>query len=160
MRNPKVVLCKAENYLAMVRNAARGENHMFQNLFANVDGVRTDIVDGGALACSFFLSAVLYLNKLIDDMHSNMAGLERDLERNGWVQVEEPKDGAVLIWEPRQSARERAFDPTQLHAGIYVGDNRAVSNGSNTTLMPEEHHWAYDGARKVLRIWWHPALGE
>jgi len=160
MRNPTVALCKVENYLAMARNSARGENRMFQNLFADVDGVRTDIVDGGALACSFFLSAVLYLNKLIDDMHSNMAGLERDLERNGWTLADEPRAGAVLIWEPRQSTKERAFDPTQLHAGIYVGNDRAVSNGSNTALMPEEHHWTYDGARKVLRIWRHPILGE
>jgi hypothetical protein len=159
MRTPAVVLDRKENYLAMVRNAAHGENRMFQNLFASVDGVRTDIVDGGALSCSFFLSAVLFINKLIADMHANMAGLERDLERSGWLRVEEPTEGAVIIWEPRPPSKERPFDPTQLHGGVYIGSGRTVSNDSNDALVPHEFPLDYDGSRKVLRIWQHPQFG-
>ncbi len=142
----------------MVRNAAKGGNYMFQNKYALVDGVEHDILDGGALSCSFFLSGVLYVNKLIKDMHTNMLGLEKDLEASGWQQVTELREGALLVWEARPPVKERSWEPTQLHAGIYIGNERAVSNGSNTTLMPEEHHYTYDGARKISRIWWHPEL--
>lgn len=149
-----VKLLKKKSYLAMVGNAARGENHMFRNLWASVDGEVRDINNNGALACGFFASAILYLNKLIGDMHSGVAGLERDLAASGWAQVPELKDGAVLVWESRPGA-----DGTpHLHAGFSIGNDRAVSNGSNSTLMPEEHHVTYDGTRKIDRIWWHSEL--
>ena len=158
MQKPSVTILRKKSYLAMVRNAAKGENHMFRNNFAVVDGVERDIVDDGALSCTYFLSGVLYMHKLIGDMHANIAGLERDLEASGWKPVDEPREGAILVWEARPPVKERPWEPTQLHAGVYIGDERAVSNGSNSTLMPEEHHYTYDGTRKVIRIWWHDAL--
>lgn len=149
-----VKLLKKKSYLAMIKNAARGENHMFRNLWASVDGEVRDINKDGALACGFFTSAVLFLNKLIGDLHAGVAGLERDLTASGWVHIPAPREGAVIIWEPRPGA-----DGTpHLHAGFYIGDDRAVSNGSNSTLMPEEHHITYNDTRKVERIWWHPSL--
>lgn len=149
-----VRILKKKSYLAMVRNAARGENHMFRNLWASVDGEVRDINKDGALSCSFFASGVLYLNKLIGDMHASVAGLERDLEASGWIVVTELREGAVIIWEPRTGGDGTAHR----HAGFYIGDDRAISNGSNTTLMPEEHHSTYEGARAIERIWWHPEL--
>ena len=160
MRNPTVQLLKKENYLAMARNAAKGENRMFQNLFALVDGNRQDIVDGGALGCSFFLSGLLYINKLIKDMHANMVGLEKDLADSGWVQTQELNEGAVVVWEPRPPKKERPFDPTQLHAGIFIGNDQVVSNDSTNALVPREFPTSYDGTRKIIRIWWHPVLDE
>lgn len=142
----------------MVRNAAKGQNVMFQNKYALVNGVEHDIVDGGALSCSFFLSGVLYVNKLIKDMHANMLGLEKDLGESGWQQISEPREGAVLIWEPQTPTKQRSYEPTQLHAGVYVGHDLAVSNDSNGGLAPCEHHYTFAGTRKVLRIWWHPDL--
>jgi len=149
-----VQLLRKKSYIAMVRNAAKGENHTFRTLWASVDGEARDINKDGALACGFFTSAILFLNKLIKDMHAGVAGLERDLEASGWVQIPQPREGAVLVWEPRPGA-----DGTpHLHAGFYIGDDRAVSNGSNSTHMPEEHHFTYEGTRKIERIWWHPSL--
>lgn len=153
---PDVKILRNRSYLAMVRNAVRGQNHLFRNLWASVDGAVGDINRDGALACGFFASAILYLNKLIGDMHAGVAGLERDLAASGWMQVPGPREGAVVVWEPKPAA-----DGTpHLHAGFFIGNSRAVSNGSNSTLMPEEHHWTYDGTRKVVRIWWHPELEE
>lgn len=160
MRAPIVKLLKKKNYLAMVRNAAQGETRLFQNLYALVNGVEQDITDGGALSCVFFLSGILYINKLIKDMHANMLGLERDLEASGWMLISEPREGAVIVWEPRTPLKERSFDPTQLHAGISVGDGRVISNASSSTLIPAEFPEDYDGGRKIDRIWWHPMLDE
>lgn len=158
MQNPTVRILRKQSYLTMIRNAAQGENHMFRNLFADVDGQEQDINKNGALSCSFFASAVLYINKLIEDMHAGVPGLERDLEASGWTQIDEPREGAVLVWEPLEGSFVPGMGSQHTHLGFYVGDDRAVSNGSNTTLMPEEHHWTYDGTRKVVRIWWHPDL--
>jgi hypothetical protein len=158
MPAPVVRILRKKSYLAMVRNAAKGENHMFRNLIADVDGTEQDINKDGALACAFFASAVLYINKFIHDMHAGVPGLERDLAGSGWIQIKEPREGAVLVWEPRAASFVPGMGEQHAHLGFYVGDDRAVSNGSNSTLMPEEHHWTYDGTRAVVRMWWHPDL--
>jgi hypothetical protein len=151
-----VKILKRESYLAMVRNAAKGENHTFRTVWASVDGEPRDINKDGALACGFFTSSVLYLNKLIGDLHTGVAGLERDLAASGWVQIAEPREGAVLVWEPREG-RDGTLHS---HAGFFVGAGRAVSNGSNSTGMPQEHDATYEGKRKIERIWWHSVLDE
>jgi hypothetical protein len=152
-----VVIDTKASYLAMVHNCAKGENYMFRNLWASVDGEKTDILRDGALSCVFFVSGILYINKLLGDMHAgDGGGLERDMESSGWmlVPLEDMKPGTVLTWE----ARAGKDGKPHLHHGFYVGDGRAVSNGSNTTLMPEEHHYTYDGTRTIIRAWWHPRL--
>ncbi len=144
------------SYLAMVRNSVKGETHLFRTVIADVDGEQKDILRDGALSCGFFVSSILYLNKLIGDMHTGVAGLERDMAASGWVQIPELREGAVVVWEPR----EGASGAPHLHAGFAIGNNRAISNGSNSTHMPEEHHITYDDTRTVDRIWWSPKLGE
>jgi hypothetical protein len=143
----------------MIFNAAKGENHLFRNLWASVDGIEADILRNGALSCVFFVSGVLYMNKLLGDMHAgDGGGLERDMEASGWVQISHDhlKPGAVLTWE----ARAAHDGKSHLHHGFYVGNDRAVSNGSNTTGMPEDHHYTFEHSRTILRVWWHPKLEE
>lgn len=157
---PVVRLLKKKSYLAMVRNAAKGENHAFRNLYALVDDAEQDINKNGALACAFFASAILYINKLISDMHAGVPGLERDLKASGWELIDAPREGAVLVWEPFEGSFVPGMGQTHSHLGFCVGNDRAVSNGSNSTLMPEEHHITYNDTRKIARIWWHPVLEE
>ena len=78
----------------------------------------------------FFASAILYLNKLIGDMHAGVAGLSGTYLLP-WMQMPE------LRWRRHYLEASASADETpHLHAGFYVGDDRAVSNGSNSTLMP------------------------
>jgi hypothetical protein len=151
-----VRILKKKSYLAMVRNAARGENNMFRNLWASVDGEIQDINKNGTLSCSFFASGILYLNKLIRDMHAGVAGLERDMEASGWVVIPELREGAVIVWEPLTGGDGVAHR----HVGFSLGDDRAISNGSNTTGTPQEHHSTYGGTRAIERIWWHSELED
>lgn len=146
---PDVRILKTKSYLAMIRNAAKGENYMFRNLYALVDGVEQDINQDGVLACSFFASAVLYINKLIKDMHAGVTGLERDLVASGWERIDEPREGAVLLWEAQNAHR---------HIGFSLGNGRAVSNASGGSGVPTEHSDTYDGTRKIESIWLHPSL--
>ncbi len=149
-----VHILKKKSYLAMVHNAARGENNMFRNLWASVDGEMRDINKDGTLSCSFFASGVLYLNKLIGDMHAGVTGLERDMKVSGWVQIPELREGAVIIWEPLTGGDGVAHR----HVGFYIGEDKAISNGSNTTGTPQEHHSTYGGSRAIESIWWHSEL--
>lgn len=150
----QVTILKKKSYLAMIRNSARGENHMFRNRYATVDGMEQDIVHDGSLACSFFASTILFINKLIKDMHAGVVGLERDLEASGWVQINDLREGAVLTWEPQVGSD----DQSHMHVGFYVGNDMAVSNNSNEFHVPREHHYTYNDTRKIIRIWWHPEL--
>jgi hypothetical protein len=155
-----------KNYLAMVRNAARGENNMFRNFYIVLDGQERDALKDGGLGCGTFVSSVLYLqNSSLEFMgrsnwisftHANVIAVEKDIEANGWKVVDELKEGALVTWESKPGEE----GVQHLHMGFYVGNERAISNGSNTTHMPEEHHFTYDGTRKIIRIWWHTVLDE
>ncbi len=158
MAIPVIKLLKKKSYLAMIHNAAHGENHMFRNLYATVDGIEQDIVDNGQLSCAFFVSAVLYVNKFIRDMHANMTGLEKDLVGSGWLQIDEPREGAILVWKAEVPTKKRTYQPTGVHGGFFVGNGRAISNASENGGVPVEHDWTYNGTRKVERIYWHPML--
>ena len=151
---PRVIIDTYQSLMVMVRNSAKGDNHMFRTVIATVDGETTDILRDGALSCGFFVSSILYINKLIRDMHTGVAGLERDMAASGWVQIPELREGAVIIWEPK----EGSGGVLHLHTGFYVGNNRAISNGSNTSHIPEEHHVTYEGTREIGRMWWHQSL--
>jgi hypothetical protein len=153
---PDVKILKKKSYLAMVRNAAQGEVRMFRNLFALVDGEEKDILRDGQVSCAVFVSAILYLQNSgwISSPHATVPSTEKDMEQNGWIQIPDLREGAVVTWEPI-TYHDGA---THWHVGFYVGNDRAVSNASNDSGIPKEHHITYDGTRQVARIWWHPVL--
>jgi hypothetical protein len=156
----EVKILKKKSYLAMVRNSVAGQMYIFRNVYALVDGEEMDITGNGNWSCAFFVSAVLYINKLIKDMHTGVAGLERDLQASGWMQVTEPKEGAIIVWAPEKGTFVPGLGEMHSHLGFYVGNEKAISNSSNALGIPREHHYTYEGKRRIERIWWHPGLGE
>lgn len=164
MSNVKIL--KKKSYLAMIRNAVRGETHLFRNLYALVDGVEQDILRDGQVSCAVFVSAVLYLQnaslefegkpRWISYTHATVPSTEKDMERNGWIQIPDLREGAVITWAP--VTYEDGVSHT--HIGFYVGEDRAISNASNAAGIPAEHSATYDGTRAIDRIWWHPVLDE
>lgn len=167
---PVVTLLFKKNYLAMIRNAARGETHMFRNYYITIDGVERDALKDGALACGTFISSVLYLQnstieflkkpKWISFVHANIPAVEKDMRQNGWQITEDLREGTILVWEAREGTEVPVYGNMHLHGGFYMGNERAISNGSDSILMPEEHHYTYDGSRKIVRMYWHPFLDE
>ncbi len=163
---PDVSILKKKSYLAMIRNAAQGEVRMFRNLYALVDGQEQDILRDGQVSCAVFVSAVLYLQnaalefegkpRWISFTHATVPSTEKDMEKNGWVQIPDVREGAVVTWEPITYAD----GATHWHVGFYIGNDRAISNASNDSGVPKEHHSTYDGKRQIVRIWWHPTLDE
>ena len=162
----EVIILKKKSYLAMIRNAAKGRVYMFRNLYATVDGVETDILHDGQVSCAVFVSAILYLQnapielnggtRWISSTHATVVSTEKDMKQNGWVLIEELREGAVITWEPI------TYEDGAIHGhiGFYVGNNLAVSNMSNGAGVPSEHDATYGDTRKIAHIWWHPVLDE
>jgi len=158
-----VVLAKKKNYLAMILNSVRGENNIFKNVYASVDGVEQDIVRNGFLGCAFFASGILLMNGLISSMHTGVAGLERDLNENGWNETKHLQKGAIIVWEQKHGYSDEKLHK---HIGFYVGDERAISNDPSATRMPMEHHYTFGTTkegkpvRNIVKIYQHPVLNE
>ena len=150
-------LLKKKNYLAMIENTAKGENWMFRNFYVEENGKITDIYNNGRWSCAILVSSILYLNKLIKDVHANVLSVNKDMEEFGWYEIKELKPGAVLVWE-----KSVAMDDSQehYHIGFYVGDDMAVSNDSRGTGFPHKHHYTSNNTSKIEKIYWHSALDE
>ncbi|MDP2648015.1 MAG: hypothetical protein Q8P35_02135 [Candidatus Yanofskybacteria bacterium] len=158
MKQSVVKILTKKSYLAMIRNAAKGDNHMFRNMFGEENGQEKDLTKNGALSCGKVASAILYLNKLIKDLHLTVESTERDMLASGWREISELKESAVIVWESRPGDD----GAPHLHMGFYLGNDEAMSNDSNGTGMPIIHHVTdkWDPPRKIMRIYWHPTLDE
>jgi hypothetical protein len=152
----KVVL--KESYIKAIRNSV-GSN-LFRNLYAYVNGKKKDILEDGALSCAAFTSSILYLFKLVADIHATIRGTTADLEKSGWTKITKPREGAVLVWEAQGSGSGKAHK----HIGFYIGKNKAVSNHFKKH-HPILHHWTFGTkngrpVRKVEQIFWNKKLNK
>ncbi|MDP3696739.1 MAG: hypothetical protein Q8R55_01775 [Candidatus Taylorbacteria bacterium] len=160
-------LLKKKNYLAMIENAAKGENWMFRNFYIETDSKELDVLNDGHLSCATFASSILYLfnsvleflgrSKWIGFTHANTSSTEKDMLAHGWLEIKELKPGAVLIWEKKLAKDD---NKEYLHIGFYIGNDMAISNDSQGTGFPHKHQYTYSDTRKIEKIYWHPALGE
>jgi hypothetical protein len=152
-----------DSYLQAIKNSI-GSN-FFRNLFAYVDGVRMDIRDDGRLSCAAFVSTILFIHKLSGDVHATVEGTLKDMAASGWQEIDKPRPGAVIIWQPLPP--EDVHDDLYWqhdHIGFYIGDDMAVSHLGNQR-HPAMHHWTYgekDGqpVRKIEKIYWNNKLNE
>lgn len=154
---PSLELLHADTYLAVIEGSVGSQ--AYQHAYGRLDGVATDLVQGGAYSCAFFASAILLGAKLIREPHLRVQGTVRDLEASGWIPTDAPAIGDVLVWEPiREPDGEAHF-----HIGFFVGDGQAVSN-SSAQKVPARHHWTFgtrpDGSpiRRIVQAFTHPTF--
>ena len=155
-KNLNVKIIWNESYLKAIRNSV-GSN-IFRNLFAIVNGKKMDIREDGRLSCSAFVSSILYLHKLIYDIHATVEGLVKDMELFGWKKNNKPRPGAILVWEAKKLKNGNIHE----HIGFYVGNNKAVSNNYQKR-QPVLHHWTFGiknrkPVRKIESIFWNKKL--
>lgn len=141
-----------DSYLAVIKNSI-GSN-LFRNYYAEVNGVKTDIIKNGELSCAFFVSSVLILFKLIKEgLHMTVDGTVRDMKQSGWQTIEESKIGSVLVWE----ALDFGSGGIHKHIGFYVGNDQAIS--TNYKLgQPAIHQWTFNDKRKIEVMLWNKKL--
>lgn len=154
-QNKTVKLILYDSYIKVIENSIGSK--LFRNLFAKVNGKKKDILKNGELSCAFYASSILYLFKLISNVHATVRGTVADLELSGWVKTDKPRKGAVLVWEA-----EKFNHKTHKHIGFYAGENKAISNNYKKG-WPISHHWTFgtkngQPVRKIEKILWHPKL--
>jgi len=151
-----VELLTKKNYLNTIKKSVGVQ--IFHNIFAEIDGAEKDITQNGKLSCAFFVSSILMMFHLIDSdkaPHSTIAGTIKNMETNGWVEMNEDKleDGDIIVWETITDVDGRKHE----HIGFYIGNSLAISNSSQKGT-PEEHHYTYNGKRAIKSYWHNPSL--
>jgi len=122
---------------------------LFRNNYFFIDNKlqSKDILKNGQLSCAFYVSSLLYLTKLISDLHTTVKGTIKDLEKSGWYKIDKPKKGAIVLWDKKNG---------HYHIGFYWDKNKAVSNNSFKKI-PSFHNLNYQD-RKILDFYFHKDL--
>lgn len=154
-----------KNYLAMIENAAKGENWIFRNFYVVQDGMEKDVYKDGRWSCSVFVSSILYLhNSMLEFLkkehwikftHANVESTTKDMTANGWYEIKELHPGAVIVWENKLGKDDNAMHS---HNGFCVNETEAISNDSKGSGFPHKHHITYNDTRGIAKILWHPEL--
>ncbi|MDO8676244.1 MAG: hypothetical protein Q7K16_01150 [Candidatus Azambacteria bacterium] len=147
----KVILLIPDTYLAIIKNSIGSK--LFRNLYAKVNGERTDITVNGELSCAFYVSSILLLFRFIKEGHATVDSTVKDLKKSGWKKIKKPKIGSIIVWEKTDLRNSNAHK----HIGFYVGSNKAVSNMSKLGY-PARHHFTFSGKRKIELMLWNPKL--
>lgn len=121
---------------------------MFRSYYALVNGIDQDILRDGDLSCAFYVSSILKIFNLIQEVHTTVTNTVKDLEASEWKKVVEPKIGCVLVWEAKLFENEEVHT----HIGFYMGNNTAISN-SEKYKVPKLHHVTWNNTRKIVAIY-------
>jgi len=144
-----------ETYLETIKRSV-GSN-LFQITWGEVDGEKRDLTNKGQYSCAAHVSSILLWFSeygLIKMRHVGVSGLVKDMEKCGWHKIDTPKEGCIIQWEGKLKN-----DEMNEHIGFYIGEDRAISNERDAGT-PIEHHYTYEGKRKIEAMYWHHRLDE
>ena len=141
-----------KTFIKFIRNSVGTK--MFRNFYLRQDNKIFDATKGGELSCAFYVSGILAIFGLIKNIHGTVKSTKKDLEESGWVEVEQPTSGSVIIWKPSENDQDQHD-----HIGFYVGRNMAISNNSSRMKITK-HNWTYDNTRKIQAIYYNPTLDK
>ena len=113
---------------------------------------KEDIMEGGELSGAFFVSAITTMFNLTKEMHATVDHVVKDLAESGWTEIQEPRKGAIVVWEKQKFGNEE-----HKQIGFYVGDDEAISN-SSAEKVPTKHDLTFGGKRKVTDYFWNEKL--
>lgn len=152
MPDPKPVIDRRRTLLALVEGSVGGRT--WRHLYATTESGPIDLLEDGALACSYFVSSILLTAGLIKEMHATVAGCLKDLETFGWKETPRPKAGAIVVWEPQIEG-----DASHAHIGFYINERTAISNSTHRR-SPRRHALSFRGRRAVTGFWTHPDIDK
>jgi len=137
-----------DTYLSMVKNSVGSKT--WQTVWADIDGVKTDVTEGGIKSCAYFVSGILKNFDFVKKTHATVNSTIKDLKESGWEMISNPKAGAIVVYEAIE------FDDGQSneHIAICIDDTKAVSN-SYTEKIPVIHdiEMSFDNnPRKITHI--------
>jgi hypothetical protein len=131
------------------------DSKIFQNLWIENNGKKIDATKNGKSSCALFVSRILIWFGLINRLHATVAGTIKDIEKNGWHEIKEPKKGCLIYW----GEWNQGGSPSE-HIGFYIGNKEAISNNWKTKT-PQKHNWKYGKLnRKIKKLYWNDKLNE
>lgn len=143
----KLKMDKKKSLKILIKNSLGSK--FFRSLYFFVTNKSKDILKNGDLSCAFYVSVILKILGLINDLHTTVKSTILDLEKSGWYKIEKPKFGAVILWDYKSRGKH-------MHLGFYWGNNKAVSNSSRVK-SPQIHSIYYQN-RPIKAIYFHKDL--
>jgi hypothetical protein len=134
-------LLQKKSFLEAIKNSIGSK--IFRNFYVEENGKERDILEDGKLSCAFFVSSILKQFNMIDEIHTTVDGLLKDLGKD-WqeVSVLEASAGDILVWE-----KEGQYG----HIGFALDEEKAISN-STKKRVPHIHSQDFDGTRLVSKV--------
>lgn len=140
-------LDKKKSLKVLIKNSL-GSN-FFKSLYFFAPKKSKDVLNNGDLSCAFYVSVILKILGLIENLHTTVLSTVKDLEKSGWYEIKRPKFGAVILWDYKPNGKN-------LHLGFYLNKSKAVSNSSKLK-SPKIHNINYEN-RKIKAIYFHNDL--
>lgn len=157
MEKPKLDFLSS--YIAMIESSV-GAN-LFRHRYYHIGGQSLDVLEDGDLSCAMYVSSILYLSKLIGNLHTTVNGTIEDIEASGWFKISEPRKGAIMLWGFKK--KDDGTQGKHRHVGFYIDPESAISNDS-TTRVVARHHPTYgtfengESCRDIQAFYWHSDL--
>ncbi|MFH1668092.1 MAG: NlpC/P60 family protein [Candidatus Komeilibacteria bacterium] len=136
-----MIINRKMTYLSFIENSVN--SRMFCDVYYSNGEELKNITQNGKMSCAVFVSSLLYLLKLVRKTHSTVKSTVKDMKENGWLVVEKPQKGDVLVWDYNKSGH--------MHIGFYLSDEVAVSN-STVKRKIHKHNPTYNNKRKIIEI--------
>lgn len=137
---------KKKSLFVLIKNSL--DTNLFQSVYFFINNKSQDIYKKGKLSCAFYVSTILKIIDMLENIHATVNGTIKDLEKSGWYKINNLKKGAVIIWSSNKEGHR--------HIGFYIGKNQAVSNNSKLK-KPSIHSINYNN-RAIELIYFHKDL--
>jgi len=126
-------------------------SRMFRHLYIIEKDHSEDILKDGEVACAFYVTSILKLYNLIDEIHTTVNGALKALKKSQWKKVSliDMRAGDILVWD---------HEGVHAHIGFAISHNRAISN-SSTKHTPVRHSFDFAGTREVITVLRHELIG-
>lgn len=139
---------KKESYISMIKNSIWTK--MFRNNFFELDGKKIDIVKNWSDSCAYFVSSVLKVFGLIENIHATVDGTVKDILEYWWEEYKWNKIQiwTILVWEENKWHK---------HIWFYIGNDEAVSNSSSKKEVVK-HSYNYNGKRSIEKMYFNSIM--
>ena len=145
----KPTLLLKKNLLTTITSSTG--SRLFRHLYVQTPQGEVDILKGGEVACAFYVSSILKLYNLIDELHTTIDGTLKALKKSGWKSVPliDMQAGDILVWDHHGD---------HAHIGFAISKNAAISNSSER-MTPRRHTFDFEGTRPIITVLRHPEIG-
>ncbi len=132
-----------QSYISMIKNSIWTK--MFRNNFFEIDWKNIDILKNWSDSCAYFVSSVLKIFALIENIHVTVDGTVKDILKYWWEEYKwkEIPIWAILVWEVNHWHK---------HIWFYVWNNKSISNSSSKKGIVK-HSRDYNSKRNIEKIY-------